>query len=385
MTGTGRFNYAAAQACGLNRDAAMTHFRRALELEPGLEPAEQALAFCEAEAREEALWAERVAALKEEMAGALKAEEEEAAVAAAADAVDAANADQPASTALQEAAEEEQEGALAAGASPVQVLRTVLKRQLRGLFQLLRRLGGAASALLARLQGKPAASRGGEDNDDFGRWIQGQRIRTVPRVHVKSGEDLMRYVRKHQPVVITNFEDDYAPPEAWTREALKAKFGRLPVRVSLSQTGRFDGPEDGTLWCVASERIMCLSICLAWSPLSTHRSTYTIDSPTCRGLGPEEEVLVRPPQVTMRFGDLADLLHLSAVAHKHGAASDLTAASFYLEYLSLAQYLGPEMLAMVPMPQAARESGMEHFLTNFWMGKGALPHLRCWCIIVCVG
>lgn len=83
-------------------------------------------------------------------------------------------------------------------------------------------------------------------------------------------------------------------------------------------------------------------------------------------------MLVRPPQVTMRFGDLADLLHLSAVAQRAGAASGLTAASFYLEYLSLAQYLGPEMLAMVPMPAAARESGMEHFLTNFWMGKGAL-------------
>jgi hypothetical protein len=231
----------------------MTHFRRALELEPGLEPAKEALAFCEAEAKDEALWAERVAALKDAMAEVLEAQEEEAA-AATADAVDAAvAADQPAaSTALQETADEE-EGALAADASPVQVLRTVLKRQLRGLFRLLRRLGGAATALLARLQGKPAgASSGGqeEDDDDFGRWINGQRIRTVPCVRVKSGEDLMRYVRKHQPVVITNFEDDYAPAEAWTREALKAKFGRLPVRVSLSQTGRFDGPEDGTLWCV---------------------------------------------------------------------------------------------------------------------------------------
>lgn len=97
-------------------------------------------------------------------------------------------------------------------------------------------------------------------------------------------------------------------------------------------------------------------------------------------------MLVRPPQTTMRFGDLADLLHLSSLADKHpaggtttgtgtgtGGAADtgeLTRASFYVEYLSLAQYLGPEMLAMVPMAPAARESGMEHFLTNFWMGKG---------------
>ena len=257
LTGTGRFNYAFPQACGLNRDAAVTHFRRALELDPGHEAAQQALAFCEAEARDEALWAERVAAAKAEIAGVLAAaaaaqadEEQEQEVAAAAAAEEEAA---PASTAVQEVTDEE-DGTLAADASPLQVLRAVLKRQLRGVFRLLRQLVDAAMGLVACLQGimaaAGAAGGGGEGEDDFGKWINGQRIRTVPRVKVTSGAELMRIVKKHQPVVITNFEDDYAPPEAWTREALKAKFGHMPVRVSLSQTGRFDGPEEGTLWCV---------------------------------------------------------------------------------------------------------------------------------------
>lgn len=105
--------------------------------------------------------------------------------------------------------------------------------------------------------------------------------------------------------------------------------------------------------------------------MSRPHPAVTLQPSSHRGLGAEEEVLVRPPQVTMRFGDFADLLHLSTRAQQQGVASNLTAASFYLEYLSLAQYLGPEMRAMAPMPQAARESGMEHLLTNFWMGRGA--------------
>jgi len=32
--------------------------------------------------------------------------------------------------------------------------------------------------------------------------------------------------------------------------ALRSKFGNMTVRVSLSENGRFDGPEDGTLWSV---------------------------------------------------------------------------------------------------------------------------------------
>lgn len=258
LTGTGRFNYAAAQACGLMRDAAMAHFRRALELDPAHEQAYAALAFCEAEARDEALWAERVAVLKEEMAGVLEDGGLTAAAEAEAEAEAAAEQSEGAapskSMALQEATHEEGEQVAAAStadASPMQLLRTILSRQFGGVLTLLRRLAHAATTLLSRFRGRQGAgAEGGAEEEDYGKWINGQRVRTVPRVRIHSGAELMRFVREHQPVVITNFEEGYAPPEAWTREALKVKFGHMGVRVSLSQTGRFDGPEDGTLWCV---------------------------------------------------------------------------------------------------------------------------------------
>jgi hypothetical protein len=31
------------------------------------------------------------------------------------------------------------------------------------------------------------------------------------------------------------------------------------------------------------------------------------------------------------------------------------------------------MLELIPMPRPAEQSGMEHLLTNFWMGKGEVP------------
>lgn len=61
-----------------------------------------------------------------------------------------------------------------------------------------------------------------------------------------------------------------------------------------------------------------------------------------------------------------DLIEIAA--HPRGA--EFLTETFYLEYLSLAQYLGPDMLAMIPMPKPAQEAGMHHLLTNFWMGKG---------------
>lgn len=38
---------------------------------------------------------------------------------------------------------------------------------------------------------------------------------------------------------------------------------------------------------------------------------------------------------------------------------------------SLSQYLGPELLDMIPMAKPAEQAGMDHLLTNYWMGKGA--------------
>lgn len=92
--------------------------------------------------------------------------------------------------------------------------------------------------------------------------------------------------------------------------------------------------------------------------------------PPSRGLGTKDEVLVRPPATSMRFSDFLDLIEIAAQPQ----GPTLLTETFYLEYLSLAQYLGPDMLAMIPMPKPAQQAGMEHLLTNFWMGKGKGQH-----------
>ena len=58
----------------------------------------------------------------------------------------------------------------------------------------------------------------------------------------------MGYIQRSEPVIITNFQRQWAPAENFTKASLQHKFGKDYVRVSVSQTGRFDGPESGELW-----------------------------------------------------------------------------------------------------------------------------------------
>ena len=67
--------------------------------------------------------------------------------------------------------------------------------------------------------------------------------------------------------------------------------------MSVSETGRFDGPENGTLW----------------------------------GLDSKTDVLVRPPVTSM-------LLHDFFLLADRG--KEIVKEVFYLEYLALSQYLG---------------------------------------------
>jgi len=71
---------------------------------------------------------------------------------------------------------------------------------------------------------------------------------TIDRVAVSSAEELMRYIKGNKPVVITNFQDSWSRSEEFSNAALKEKFGDDFVRVSVSESGRFDGPEPGELW-----------------------------------------------------------------------------------------------------------------------------------------
>lgn len=75
------------------------------------------------------------------------------------------------------------------------------------------------------------------------------------------------------------------------------QFENDTVRVSVSESGRFDGPESGSLW----------------------------------GIDPRTDVLVRPPATSMLLGDFLALT---------GSATRVTKETFYVEYLALSQYLG---------------------------------------------
>ena len=61
------------------------------------------------------------------------------------------------------------------------------------------------------------------------------------------------YVLKNRPVVITNFQDDWQR-ELLTSPSLLRRFGGEIVRVSVSPSGRFDGPEPGPLWGLSENK-----------------------------------------------------------------------------------------------------------------------------------
>ena len=147
----------------------------------------------------------------------------------------------------------------------------------------------------------------------------------LPRVDAADAEALWRHVSAGEPVVIRNLQQlaGFAPRAAWSRAGLSRALGSHVVRVSVSQDGRFDGPEDGALWGVE------------------------------RG----NDVLVRPPETHMRLADLLTLLRAP------------TAEAFYCEYNAMHQYGGAALQAMAPLPPHPR--AMRPLLANLWLGKGA--------------
>lgn len=111
-----------------------------------------------------------------------------------------------------------------------------------------------------------------------------------------------KFIKTNTPVILHGFQSSWTPsnfsnPDVFIRY-LEKNFGKNIVKVSVSPTGRFDGPEPGEWW----------------------------------GLEKEKEVLVRPPTSSMLF---ADFLFV--------AKSNLR-ETLYLEYLALHQYLGEVMI-----------------------------------------
>ena len=53
----------------------------------------------------------------------------------------------------------------------------------------------------------------------------------------------------------------------------------------------------------------------------------------------------------------------------HGQVLDgVENATFYLEYLSLQQYVGEEFSKMVPVPESVTKSNLQHLVSNLWVG-----------------
>ena len=66
----------------------------------------------------------------------------------------------------------------------------------------------------------------------------------------------MALITARVPVVLTNLQRDagFASGDAWSARQLAALAGERIVKVSISQSGRFDGSEDGSLWGLSDEQ-----------------------------------------------------------------------------------------------------------------------------------
>lgn len=201
------------------------------------------------------------------------------------------------------------------------------------------------------------------------KWRERQNIPSVSRVSLVGSKDLNyrgganghdvritanelidNYVLQGRPVIITKMQDGWgvfgdnhqekaASKDIFTVAGLARHFGNNTVTVSISQHGRFDGPENGELW----------------------------------GLGRDTDVLVRPPTTFMQLIDFLSLVGTSSTP----ASSNV---SFYLEYLALHQYLGPAFSQLIPLPEAllaltkrnvhgkSNQTRLVPLVHNLWIG-----------------
>jgi hypothetical protein len=86
-----------------------------------------------------------------------------------------------------------------------------------------------------------------------GAWQVPEALKHAPvvaRRRVATAPELMALITARAPVVLTNLQRDagFASGDAWSARQLAALAGERIVKVSISQSGRFDGSEDGSLW-----------------------------------------------------------------------------------------------------------------------------------------
>ena len=105
-------------------------------------------------------------------------------------------------------------------------------------------------------------------------------IPALQRRQVETTEALMQLMKANKPAIITNFQKNWAPKESFSDSSLLNKFGESIIRVSLSPTGRFDGPERGSLWGLNDDVEGCLSpIPARFGPLILHSDDISFCHP----------------------------------------------------------------------------------------------------------
>ena len=377
LLGTGARNFAAINACGLNQHEAMQHLQRAVQLNPEIVRAQEALDFCREELESVEEWRRRVAALKARPKGGSGKVESEA---GCEQTTPTPTPTPPSSGSHMEARRYPRDGDFLVGTVPRVVLRTVasllrLVSPILPLTHLGRCVAGVVCTglkvvsensasvfptLVSSVKGfcvrhAQAQAQVAEQSqvsevastNMLRRWERrAASIAAIPELHraPTSQSFMFDYVLRNKPVVVRNgeFQQHWRrnvtrPGQAGTYPTFSSAhltdvFGDAIVRVSVSESGRFDGPESGPAW----------------------------------GLAPDVDVLVRPPLTSMR---LADFFALMQKTDMEGSGETCIPETFYIEYLALHQYLGAGMEELIPLPDAANTDMLEPLVTNLWIGN----------------
>lgn len=311
LLGTSNFNYASEHACGLNHEEALDHLQKAYQLDSTLQPVHDALMFCAKEISEVKFWRNVLSAQNEQSSS-------------------SSSSSSAASLQLKTSSSDESDGS---------VVKTIIKKIIQPVrmakqwvYMRLQQFGicvelntnansntnGNIRSLVTEIVCKffqPSSSKqtklsfADSIKATLSTWaVREEFLPQVPHVTIDSADELQQLLRLNRPVVITNFQEKWDGSSSsntkskfdFSKNSLLERFGSEIVRVSVSESGRFDGPENGTLW----------------------------------GLGPSSDVLVRPPQTSMLLGDFITLLENSRYP------DSIANETFYAEYLALHQYLG---------------------------------------------
>jgi tetratricopeptide (TPR) repeat protein len=345
-------NYGSTNACGVNQESAIRHLRTAASTDPKLANlAVQALKFCSEEIGEVKFWRSKLGLGEDGKAGGETAK--------AVNRGKVTGGVHGAIRTVQSLMHKVLGGALRVSrlcepSSPVHAMPLVrhLCASMGGHAQ---SAGSASKSPRTTLNAAMVPGTRAEIEKMQNQWdARALRMKSVPEVKsAPTQEQILQFMYANKPLVIRDgaFQKGWgeyklegkegsSPPtavqnDAFQNDKLESFFGASMVRVSISETGRFDGPESGELW----------------------------------DLGSRTDVLVRPPQTSML---LADYLTL---ALGHAPLTDTNgqplSETFYLEYLALHQYLGPKFAALIPMPEALASANgtLEHLVTNLWAGS----------------